>query len=174
MTVNKHRQDVLHTKHITQGASLATISKHLKTSPQQFYSFNCTYSVQRGIRVLVGTRRACGSIREIRKRLWIRAVPSRHEQTFKELHQVILKATYRCFTNWICMKPAEVALVVDRKSFQEISLWKEGEVTVRLCSSHFICLSSSTSYIQRSQVWNHLTFSSLTAVVYSCRLTATV
>lgn len=40
------------------------------------------------------------------------------------------------------MKPAEVALVVDRKSFQEISLWKEGEVTVRLCSSHFICLSS--------------------------------
>lgn len=38
------------------------------------------------------------------------------------------------------MKPAEVALVVDRKSFQEISLWKEGEVTVRLCSSHFICL----------------------------------
>lgn len=72
MTVNKHRQDVLHTKHITQGASLATVSKHLKTSPQKrglVYSFNCTYSVQRGIHVLVGTRRACGSIREIRKRL---------------------------------------------------------------------------------------------------------
>lgn len=26
------------------------------------------------------------------------------------------------------MKPAEVALIVDRKSFQEISLWEEGEV----------------------------------------------
>lgn len=69
-----------------------------------------------------------------------------YEQTFKKLHEVILKATYRCFTNRICMKPAEVALIVDRKSFQEISLWKEGEVTVRLCSSDFICLSSSTCY----------------------------
>lgn len=28
----------------------------------------------------------------------------------------------RCFTNRVCMKPAEVALIVDRKSFQEISL----------------------------------------------------
>ena len=28
------------------------------------------------------------------------------------------------------MKPAEVALIVDGKSFQEISLWEEGEVMV--------------------------------------------
>lgn len=32
----------------------------------------------------------------------------------------------RCFTNRVCMKPAEVALVVDRKSFQEISLLHSG------------------------------------------------
>ncbi len=28
------------------------------------------------------------------------------------------------------MKPAEVALIVDRKSFQEISLWEEDEVII--------------------------------------------
>lgn len=30
------------------------------------------------------------------------------------------------------MKPAEVALIVDRKSFQEISLWEEGEVMMSI------------------------------------------
>lgn len=72
MTVNEHMQDVLHTKDMTYGASSATVTKCLKTPPQQrglVYSFNCTYSVQRGIHVLVGTRRACGSIGQIRKRL---------------------------------------------------------------------------------------------------------
>lgn len=32
------------------------------------------------------------------------------------------RPSIRCFTNRVCMKPAEVALIVDRKSFQEISL----------------------------------------------------
>lgn len=32
----------------------------------------------------------------------------------------------RCFTNRVCMKPAEVAFIVDRKSFQEISLLHDG------------------------------------------------
>lgn len=32
------------------------------------------------------------------------------------------KITYWCFTYRICMEPAEVILIVDRKSFQEISL----------------------------------------------------
>lgn len=38
----------------------------------------------------------------------------------------------RCFTNGVCMKPAEVALVVDGESFQEISLLHgDGRVSQR-------------------------------------------
>lgn len=44
------------------------------------------------------------------------------------------------------MKPAEVALIVDRKSFQEISLWEEGEVITRPCGAHLSFLSSSICY----------------------------
>ncbi len=35
------------------------------------------------------------------------------------------------------MKPAEVALIVDGKSFQEISLWEEGGVMIIPYSSVF-------------------------------------
>lgn len=35
------------------------------------------------------------------------------------------KITHRCFTYRVCMEPAEVIFVVDRQSFQEISLWTQ-------------------------------------------------
>lgn len=51
------------------------------------------------------------------------------------------KITYWCFTYRICMEPAEVILIVDRKSLQEISLrtqQNDGEQEARLTTQTLV------------------------------------
>lgn len=52
---------------------------------------------------------------------------------------IFLLATHRCFTHGVCVEPAEVALIVDRKPFQEISLLGKGDVISRLIKFDVLC-----------------------------------
>lgn len=81
-----------------------------------------TYSVQKGIHVLEGTQRVFDSVNKEHM--------SPYPLQIIKFYSDKCYGTYRCFTNRVCMKSAEVALIVDWKSFQEIGLL-EGKGHIR-------------------------------------------
>lgn len=87
---------------------------HFSHSLQCAHCQFSTYSVQRGIHVLEGTQRVSDSVKK--------GHMSSYPLQIMKLYSDKCYGTYRCFTNRVCMKSAEVALIVDWKSFQEIGL----------------------------------------------------
>lgn len=84
------------------------------------------YSVQKGIHGLEDTPRVSDSAGEEKDTLKddLNRIRNLDKWIDDIRNDVLIRSwgTYRCFANGVCMKPAEVAFVVDRESFQEIGL----------------------------------------------------
>lgn len=84
------------------------------------------YSVQKGIHGLEDTLRVSDSGGEKKDVLkdYSNKIRDKDKPIDYITNDVLMKSrgTYRCFANRVCMKPAEVAFIVDRKSFQKIGL----------------------------------------------------
>lgn len=95
------------------------------------------------------TQRVDGSKTHVQDHVWFSTYPFSRKYTEYGAEKVAWlghysisatnKKTYWCFTHRVCMKPAEVILVVDRKPLQEISLRSQRQTrawTSSCCSHH--------------------------------------